>query len=284
MKKYFYTIINILITVTAYSVPVFLKNENAIITLKEKFTTSLEAKNIQRYGQEKSIYNTLCFSLKGTFTPNNSIEVGFEIPYFKIVETTDSGIIGDISLFSKFLMVNEIFSLVDNFLLQGVTVLNISLATGIKKEDGYRNIGIQKGIYYPLSSGYADIEIGTAFSLIGTVFGLSGYFCFTSVSSKIEPPLAFNTENDHFVLGSTFEIFMLYSQNFTLKSFSEITYYLPISEKSKYINIFLVGSGIWSRIYETVVVKLGYYKNLSAPIDIEKHLDNIILVGIGFRF
>ncbi|MCS7299611.1 MAG: hypothetical protein RMJ37_06625 [Spirochaetia bacterium] len=285
MKNIFQALfVVLLISSFCYGVPPYMKNEIAIIPQKEKLTLSLEIIRYQRKLQNMSNYNILSVELEGDYTPNNFIEVGFGIPYLKILESSDSGIIGDIGLYSKFVILREIFSILDNFLLQNALVINIYLATGIKKEDSYRNIGLQKGLYFPISSGYADIEIGNTVSVVGTVFGISLFFSFNSVSSKIEPPLAFNVENDHLVLGSTLEGFVYYSEDLTIKLFSEITYFLPISERSKYLNILDIGGGVWGKVIDVFIIKVGYYQNFLIPIDIEKTYDSILMVELGTRF
>lgn len=285
MKNVFQTfLVGLLVSSFCYGVPPYMKNEIAIIPQKEKFTLSLEFTRYQRKLQNLSNYSILSVELEGDYTPNNFIEVGFGIPYLKILESSDSGIVGDISLYSKFVILREVFSILDNFLLQNALVINIYLATGVKKEDGYRNIGLQKGLYFPISSGYADIEIGNTLSVVGTIFGVSLFFSFTSVSSKIEPPLAFNVENDHLVLGSTLEGFVYYSKDLTIKLFSEITYFLPISEKSKYLNVLDIGGGVWGKVGNVFIAKVGYYQNLLTPVDVEKTYDNVLVVELGTRF
>lgn len=284
MKDIFLALfVALFISSVCYGVPPYMKNEIAIIPQKEELTLSLEVMRYQRKLQNMSNYNILSVELEGDYTPNNFIEVGFSIPYLKILESADNGIIGDIGLYSKFVILREIFSMLDNFLLQNALIVNIYLATGVKKEDSYRNIGLQKGLYFPISSGYADIEIGSAVSVVGTVFGLSSFFSFTSVSSKIEPPLAFNVENDHFILGGTLEGFVYYSRDLTVKLFSEVTYFLPISEKSKYLNILNIGGGIWTKIIDIFVIKVGYYQNFLTPVDVEKTYDNILIIELGTR-
>ncbi|MEN2997682.1 MAG: hypothetical protein ABDH28_01375 [Brevinematia bacterium] len=273
----------ILSTIRTYGVPPFLKNENAIISSKEKITLSIELQNFSRWLPDLSDYNILKISFKGVYSPNNYVELGFEFPYLKILEANDNGVIGDVRLFSKFLTFNETFSFIDTFLFQNALTLQLSLATGVKKEDSYRNIGLQKGLYFPLSSGYTDIEIGNALTLVGNIFALSLYLSFISISSKIEPPLAFNIENDNLIIGSTFEVFCYYSKHITIKLFSETIYYLPISDKSKYVNALITGGGLWVKVLEALIFNLGYYQNFSPPIDIERTTSWILSGSIGLR-
>lgn len=273
----------LLLAKNVYCVPQFFRNENAVVGDKEKITIFFEYQGIEKYLLNLSRYNIYTISLKGVYTPNNSVEVGFSIPYLKMLEANDNGILGDIQLFSKFVIIKEIFSFIDTFLIQDSLVINVSLATGVKKEDSYRNIGFYKGLYFPNSSGYSDIEIGNSTSLVGSFFSLSIFGSFVSVSSKIEPPLAFNTENDHFVLGHTTELFVYYSKELTIKPFFEITYYLPVSDKSKYINLFLVGGGIWVKVLKTFIGSVGYYQNILEPSDIEKTFSKVLYISLGVR-
>ncbi len=268
----------------SYGTPVFFKNHNAVIGEKDKFNLFLKTEIYERYSINVTNYNILEFSMVGTYNPNNYVEVGFKIPYLKILQANDNGIIGDILLYSKFLIVEEIFSFFDSFLLQDSIILNISLSTGVKKEDSYRNINFEKGLYFPLSSGYTDIEFGNALSLIGSFFALSLYSSFVSVSSKTEPPLAFNTENDNFNIGTTFELFILYSKSLTIKLFIESTAYLPISNKSKYINLWFNGIGAWTKLFERIILSFGYYKNFLDPTDFEKYYSSTISCYLGIRF
>lgn len=269
--------------ITSQGLASFFLNENAVIPEREKLTLLVEYQPIQRYLPSMEEYTITKVSIKSTYSPNNNVEVGFEIPYLKMNGVNDSGTLGDIKLSSKFSIIKEVFSLVDIFLLQTTLNLNINLATGIKKEDSYRNIGLQKALYYPLSAGYPDLEIGFSSSLVGTIFALSSCISLISVSSKIEPPLAFNTENDNILLGITLEIFLHYSKKLTIKIFSESTYFIPLSEKSKYQDLFLLGTGIWSKSFESLIIKLGYYKNLSQTIYIENTFNSTFILGIGIR-
>lgn len=284
MKKTLLLTFFLTITISVYSVPPFFKNEIAVIKKSKSFDLEIGVKSFNRYLTTFSNYSILSFELEGIYAPNSSVEVGFSIPYLLMYSSGDTGSLGDIELFSKFTFFKEVFSFIDNFIFQNTIVINISLATGIKKEDSYRNIGLTKGLYYPLSSGYSDLTLGVASTILGNYNSLSVYTSFVSVSSKIEPPLAFNTENDHFVLGSTLELFLYYSKNFSTKTFLETTYYLPISTKSKYLNIWFVGSGVWLKLYDTFIFQLGYYYNLLDPFDIEKYYKSILQVNLGIRF
>ncbi|MGC8965116.1 MAG: hypothetical protein ACP5KI_07150 [Brevinematia bacterium] len=283
MKKISF-ILFLLIPYLGYSVPPFFKNEVAIIKESSRFDLGLSLDLFERYLPNFSSYELLSLKIDGTYIPNSSVELGFSIPYIFMFSANDSGILSDIELFSKFMIFKEIFRFFDNFVFQNVAVINISLATGVKKEDGYRSIGLARGLYYPLSSGYSDISLGFASTLLGTYTSLSLYGSFVSVSSKIEPPLAFNTENDHFVLGNTFELIPYYSNFFSIKTFLELTYYIPFSIKSKFINILLLGGGVWFKIKNTFMIKLGYYYNFLDPVDLEKYYKKAILGSIQIRF
>lgn len=267
----------------SYGTSLILDNKNAIVATENKFTLSFGIRWVEKLLLNLSNYNIIIGSLCGSYTPDDSVEVSFKIPYLKIIEAKDNGILGDIELSSKFVLVREVFSVIDTFLLQNALIINLSLATGVKKEDSYRSIGLQKGTYFPLSSGYSDIEIGNATTVVGGIFALSAYVSFVSASSKIEPPLAFNTENDHFTMGGTIEMFIYSSKSFTFKTFAETLWYVPITDKSKYLNFAVAGAGGWTKIFDTVIITLGYYKNLLLPTDIEKYLSENLTCSIGIR-
>lgn len=272
-----------IVSLKTFGLSSFFLNENGIISERERINLLLEYQTIQRYLPSMTEYTTTKISLKGIYPPNSNVELGFEIPYFKINEANDSGTLGDIRLSSKFSVFKELFEFIDMFIFQTTFNLKINLATGIKKEDSYRNIGLQKTLYYPLSSGYSDLEIGFSSSLVGTIFAISVCSSFISVSSKIEPPLAFNTENDNIMIGTTLELFLHYSKDFNLKIFGETTYFIPVSEKSKYQDILLIGGGLWSRFFKNGIIKIGYYKNLLEPKYLENTFNNTVIISIGVR-
>ncbi|MFN4244907.1 MAG: hypothetical protein ACK4F9_01995 [Brevinematia bacterium] len=268
----------------SYGTSIFFKNHNAVFGKRDRFTLILRTELYEKYSINMTNYNILDISIAGSYNPNNFVEVSFRIPYLKILQANDNGILSDITLSSKFLIAKEIFSIFDDFLLQDAIVINVSLATGVKKEDSYRNINFEKGLYFPLSSGYTDIELGNVVSLIGTFFGLSFYSSFLSISSKTEPLLAFNTENDNFLLGTTLELFIIYYKNLTMKLFFESTLYVPISDKSKYLNTWFNGLGMWYKLFERIIISFGYYKNFLDPVDLEKYHSSAISFYIGIRF
>jgi len=286
MRKVILPIVIVLLTLQIYSfaVPPYYGNEIPIIPSTKQFSFGFTFLSYEKYTiqseEEYSIYELGVFS---KYIPNKSVELSFYIPYLLMSNVNDYGILGDIKIFSKFALFSDLFQFIDTIYFNNSLVVNVSLATGEKREDGYRNIGLDKGLYYPISSGYSDLDIGITSGLVFTYFSFFTSVVFISSSSKTEPPLAFNTENDSFKVGFTSEIFLFTSKNISIKPFLELTLIIPVSDKSKFLNSNVVGFGIWAKIVDSFVLKAGYYQNLNKIID-ERYVGNIISTSFEYRF
>jgi|GEM_PF-3440159 len=286
MRKVILPIVIVLLTlqICSFAVPPYYGNEIPIISSTKQFSFGFTFLSYEKYTiqseEEYFIYELGVFS---KYIPNKSVELSFYIPYLLMSNVNDYGILGDIKIFSKFALFSDLFQFIDTIYFNNSLVVNVSLATGEKREDGYRNIGLDKGLYYPISSGYSDLDIGITSGLVFTYFSFFTSVVFISSSSKTEPPLAFNTENDSFKVGFTSEIFLFTSKNISIKPFLELTLIIPVSDKSKFLNSNVVGFGIWAKIVDSFVLKAGYYQNLNKIID-ERYVGNIISTSFEYRF
>jgi hypothetical protein len=240
MRKVILPIVIVLLTlqICSFAVPPYYGNEIPIISSTKQFSFGFTFLSYEKYTiqseEEYFIYELGVFS---KYIPNKSVELSFYIPYLLMSNVNDYGILGDIKIFSKFALFSDLFQFIDTIYFNNSLVVNVSLATGEKREDGYRNIGLDKGLYYPISSGYSDLDIGITSGLVFTYFSFFTSVVFISSSSKTEPPLAFNTENDSFKVGFTSEIFLFTSKNISIKPFLELTLIIPVSNKSKFLPI-----------------------------------------------
>ncbi len=273
------------LSLSAFAIPPYYENEIPIIPSTKQFSVGLAflsyEKSTTQTEKQYFIYEGRIF---GKYIPNKSVELGFQIPYLVMSHANDYGIIGDIKIFSKFILYTDLFSFIDTIYFNNSLIVNISLASGAKKEDSYRNIGLDKGLYYPISTGYSDIDIGLNSGFVLTYFSFFISAIFVSSSSKIEPPLAFDTKNDYFKVGATSEIFILTLRNFSLKLFSEFLSIIPISDESKFINSNFLGFGIWSKIADSIVIKVGYYHNIMPKVINEKYLGSALSTSLEYRF
>jgi len=286
MRKVILPIVIVLLTlqICSFAVPPYYGNEIPIISSTKQFSFGFTFLSYKKYTiQSEEEYFIYELGLFSKYIPNKSVELSFYIPYLLMSNVNDYGILGDIKIFSKFALFSDLFQFIDTIYFNNSLVVNVSLATGEKREDGCRNIGLDKGLYYPISSGYSDLDIGITSGLVFTYFSFFTSVVFISSSSKTEPPLAFNTENDSFKVGFTSEIFLFTSKNISIKPFLELTLIIPVSDKAKFLNSNVVGFGIWAKIVDSFVLKAGYYQNLNKIID-ERYVGNIISTSFEYRF
>jgi hypothetical protein len=275
----------LLISPTVLSVPTYYENEIPIIPSTKQFSVGVAFLSYEKFTvQTERQYFIYEGRILGKYIPNKSVELGFQIPYLVMSDANDYGALGDIKIFSKFVLYTDLLYFIDTIYFNNSLVINISLASGLKKEDSYRNIGLDKGLYYPISAGYSDIDIGVNSGFVLTYFSFFISAIFVSSSSKIEPPLAFDTKNDYFKVGMTSEIFVLTQRNFSLKLFSELLSIIPISDESKYINSNMLGFGIWTKIVDSVIIKAGYYYNVNPKVISEKYIGSALSTSLEYRF
>ncbi len=269
--------------VLSFSAPPYFLSENAITKDRDFFSFSVFYKEYGRIMNDFLKYSFSEVTVSLEYSPNKNSMFGIRLPYEFMPVANDFGFLGDIKLFSKFVVYDNILNLrIDEFFLSSVLILNADLGSGIRKEDGYRNIGLQKGLYYPISSGYFNLVFGNATTFVGEFLGLSLCFLLNFDSSKIEPPLAFNLENDYVFLGGNLEFFILSAKDFQVKLFLENTYVLPFYDKAKFIPSNFLGFGVWTSFYN-FVLKGGYFVNTSFPSDVERFIGNMFFLSFEIR-
>lgn len=127
--------------------PYFLKSNRLFL--------ALEYENI---GLTGATLNRLEFNMD--YGINQNVLLGVSLPYLFIYDAQDSGAVGDLQAFAKFLLVQS-----DTLFWRLALDVNIQLPTGIIRQDSYRNVNGVTVSYHPFTTGAAALTPTLVFAM-----------------------------------------------------------------------------------------------------------------------